>query len=120
MGQVDSGDCWPAASSRPYADGRLGIAEDGIVGAEAADAVRALWQSRTSGNGAASPELDPATLVHGFGAVAVTLAEEVVAARRATGTTDVTVTDVWLEVVGALEPARLADVDSGSGAIELP
>jgi len=46
--------------------------------------------------------------------------EEVVAARRATGATDVTVTDVWLELVGALEPARLADVDSGSGAIELP
>jgi hypothetical protein len=46
--------------------------------------------------------------------------EEVVAARRAAGTTDVTVTDVWLEVAGALQPARLDDVGSGSGAIGLP
>ena len=58
--------------------------------------------------------------MHGIGAVAVALAEEVVAARRAAGATDLTITDVWLEVVGALEPERLGDVGSGSRAIDLP
>ena len=96
------------------------LAEDGIEGAEAADAVRALWQSRTSGDGPASPQIEAATLVHGIGAVAVALAGEVVAARRKGGTRDVTVTDVWLEVVAALEPARLGDVGFGSGVIDLP
>jgi hypothetical protein len=105
---------------RFFADLMVTLAEDGTGGAEAADAVRALWESRTSGNGPASPEPDTATLVHGIGAVAVALAEEVVAARRVAGDIDVTVTDVWLEVVGAFEPARLGDVGSGSGAIDLP
>ena len=44
--------------------------------------------------------------MHGIGAVAVALAEEVA--------------DVWLEVVSALEPQRRDDVGSGSGAIDLP
>ena len=44
--------------------------------------------------------------MHGIGAVAVALAEEVA--------------DVWLEVVSALEPERLGDVGSASGAIDLP
>ena len=96
------------------------LAEDEVGGDEATDAVRALWQSRTSGDAPASPELDAPTVVHGIGAIAVALAEEVVAARRAAGATDVTVTDVWLEVVGALQPARLGDVGSGSGTIDLP
>ena len=105
---------------RFFADLMVTLAEDGVGGGEATDAVRALWQSRTSGDAPAGPELDAATLVHGIGAVAVALAEEVVAARRAAGTTDVTVTGVRLEVVGALQPARLDDVGSGSGAIDLP
>jgi hypothetical protein len=103
-----------------FADLMVTLTEDGVGGDEAADAVRALWQSRTVGDGPASTELDAATLVHGIGAVAVALAEEVVAARRVTGATDVTVTDVWLEVGRALEPERLDDIGSGSGAIDLP
>ena len=95
------------------------LAEDGAGGAEAADAVRALWRAGRPAT-AWQPELDAATLVHGIGAVAVALAEEVVAARRAAGATELTVTDVWLEVVGALEPERLGDVGSGSSVIDLP
>ena len=91
-----------------------------MFGPESADTVRALWQSRTSGDGPASLELDAETLVHGIGAVAAALAEEVVAARRVAGATDVTVTDVWLEVGRALEPEWLDDVGSGSGVIDLP
>ncbi len=105
---------------RFFADLMVTLADDGVRGAEAADAMRTLWESWTSGDGPATPELDAATLVHGIGAVAVALAEEVVAARRAAGATDTIVTDVWLEVVGALEPARPGDIRFGSGVIDLP
>ena len=105
---------------RLFADLMMTLAEDGMAGAESADTVRALWRSRPSGEGLANLDQDPETLVHGIGAVALALAGEVVAARRAAGATDVTTTDVWLEVVGALEPERLGDVDSSSRAIELP
>ena len=75
----------PDRLGRFFADLMVTLSEDGVGGDDAADAVRALWQSRTPGDAAASPELDAATLVHGIGAVAVALAEEVVAARRAAG-----------------------------------
>jgi hypothetical protein len=104
---------------RFFADLMVTLAEDGACGAESAAAVRALWQSRTSGGGPASLELDAETLVHGIGAVAVALAEELVAARRDAGAIDVTLTDVWSEVVRALEPVRLDDVGSGGGVIDL-
>ena len=105
---------------RFFADLMVTLSEDGVGGDVAADAVRALWQRRTSGDAAASPELDAATLVHGIGAVAVALAEEVVAARRVAGGTDLTVTDVWLEVGRALGAERLGDIGSGSRVIDLP
>jgi hypothetical protein len=100
---------------RFFADLMVTLAEDGVAGAESADAVRALWQSRTSAGVPATLELDAEILVHGIGAVAVALAEEVVAARRAAGIPDVTLTDVWLDVVLALTPERLDDVESGGG-----
>jgi hypothetical protein len=106
MGQVDGGECWFATSDpvarrlgRFFADLMVTLAEEGTDGAEAPDAVGVLWRDRRS-------RRRPG--------------EEAVAARRAAGTTDVTVTDVWLEVAGALQPARLDDVGSGSGAIGLP
>lgn len=105
---------------RFFADLMVTLAEDGVGGAESAEAVRDLWQSRTAGGGPGSPEVDAETVVHGIGAVAVALAEEVVAARRAAGASDVTVMDVWLEVRRALEPEGLDDVGSGSGVSDLP
>ena len=105
---------------RFFADLMVTLAEDGVDGAESADAVRALWHSRTSGEGPAILELDAETLVHGIGAVAVALAEELVTARRDSGGTDVTLTDVWSEVLRALEPARLDDVGSGGGVVDRP
>jgi len=105
---------------RFFADLMATLAEDGVGGAESVDAVRALWQSRTSGDRPASLEQDAETLVHGIGAVAVALAEEVVAARRVAGASDESLTDVWLEVVRALGPERLDDVGSGGGVMDLP
>ena len=105
---------------RFFADLMVTLAEDGMGGAESADSVRALWRTWPSGEGPASLDQDADTLVHGIGAVAVALAEEVVAARRAAGAADVTVTDVWLEVGRALEPELLDDVGSGNGVIDLP
>ena len=105
---------------RFFADVMVTLAEDGVGGAESADAIRALWQSRTAGDGPATLELDAETLVHGIGAVAIGLAEELVAARRAAGTADVTLMDVWLEVVGALEVVGLDDVGSDGDVVDLP
>ena len=105
---------------RFFADLMVTLAEDGVGGAESADAIRALWRSRTAGDGPASLELDAETLVHGIGAVAIGLAEELVAARRAAGTADVTLMDVWLEVVGALEVVCLDDVGSDGDVVDLP
>jgi hypothetical protein len=105
---------------RFFADLMAALAEDGVGGAESADAIRALWQSRATANGPATHEPDPAALVHGIGAVAIGLADELVAARRAAGTADATLMDVWLEVVGALEVVCLDDVGSDGDVVDLP
>jgi hypothetical protein len=95
---------------RFFADLMATLAEDGVGGAESAEAIGRLWQARAGGP--AGLELDAETLVHGIGAVAVALAAELVAARRAAGSPDLMPADVWQEVVRALEPERLDGVGS--------
>jgi hypothetical protein len=105
---------------RFFADLMVTLAEDDVGGADSADAIRALWQSGTSGEGTATLELDAETLVHGIGAVAIGLAEELVAARRAAGTADVTLMAVWLEVASALDEVCLDEVESDGDVVDLP
>jgi hypothetical protein len=103
---------------RFFADLMVTLAEGGVGGAESAEAIGRLWQSRAHAAGPAGLELDAETLVHGIGAVAVALADELVAARRAAGSPDLMPADVWHEVVRALDPEPLDDAASG-GVIDL-
>jgi hypothetical protein len=106
---------------RFFADLMVTLAEDGVGGAESAEAIGTLWQTQTPTNrvGPAGFELDAETLVHGIGAVAIALADELVAVRRAAGAPDLTATDVWQEVARALDQGRLDDVGADE-VIDLP
>ena len=106
--------------SRFFADLMVTLAKDGAGGAESAAAISTLWQARTNHTGLAGVELDAETLVHGIGAVAIALAGELVAVRRAAGAPDLTHADVWQEIAQALDPERLHDVGSSGGVIDLP
>ena len=101
--------------ARFFADLMVTLADDGAGAAESADAISTLWSTRTSGAGPAGLELDAETLVHGLGAVAIALADQLVAIRRSAGAGDLTSVDVWAEVARALEPERLQD----TGEIDL-
>jgi hypothetical protein len=104
---------------RFFADLMVTLAEDGVGGAESAEAIGRLWQTRANDGGPAGLELDAEALVHGIGAVAVALADDLVAVRRAAGSPDLTSADVWQEVVRALDPERLDDAGAGGGVIDL-
>jgi hypothetical protein len=104
---------------RFFADLMVTLAEDGVGGAESAEAIGALWRTRSHEDGPAGLELDAGTLVHGIGAIAVALADDLVAARRAAGSPDLVPADVWREVVRALDPEGLDDAGSGGGVIDL-
>jgi hypothetical protein len=101
--------------ARFFTDLMVTLADDGADAVESADAISTLWSTRTSEAGPAGLELDAETLVHGLGAVAIALADELVAVRRAAGATCLTAVDVWAEVARALEPAQLP----GTGEIDL-
>jgi hypothetical protein len=103
---------------RLFADLMETLADGGDSGAEAARSVAVLWRSGHSGPW--SVELDPDILVHGIGAVAAALAEELVAARRSAGTPAASVAAVWQEVGTALEPSRPDDLGAGGDVIDLP
>ena len=103
-----------------FADLMVTLAEDGVQGVQAAEAVRVLWQARASVGGTAGLEMDVETVVHGLAAVAAALADEVVATRRATGSPDVSLADVWLELVCALDQKGPGAAGSLSGGVDLP
>ncbi len=104
---------------RFFADLMVTLAEDGIGGTESAEAIGRLWRTQAHEGGPGRLELDAETLVHGIGAVAVALADDLVAARRAAGSPDLMPADVWQEVVLALDPEGLDDAGSGGGVIDL-
>jgi hypothetical protein len=108
---------------RFFADLMLTLIEDGDRGVATAETVAALWLSPSTGVGPAHLERDAQTLVHGIGAVAAMLAEELTATRRAHGAPDATAADAWREVVTALAatPGGGAGSDAELGAArELP
>jgi hypothetical protein len=102
---------------RFFADLMVTLAGDGVGGAESAEAIGTLWQAPAD---PAGPGLTAGTLVHGIGAVAGALADELAAARRAMGAADLTAADVWQEVARALDPVSFDDAGADDGAIELP
>lgn len=97
---------------RFFADLMVTLADGEAGAAESAEAISLLW--RTGASEPAGLELDVERLVHGIGAVAVALADELVALRRAVGAPRATSPDVWAEVVGALEPGPLEEAGGGS------
>ena len=108
-------DVWPADAGAHlvalfFTDLMLTMAEGGVEGTDAALAVRALWHSTQGSASRMSSDLDAETLVHGLGAVAAALADQVVTDRRIAGSSDASVADVWQEVARSFEDAGLGDV----------
>jgi hypothetical protein len=101
---------------RFFADLMVTLADDGTDPAESAEAISALWRSSAPEGGPSDLDLDAESLVHGVGAVAIALADELVAARRAAGAVHVTAADVWVEVALALEPERVDDTADGDSS----
>jgi hypothetical protein len=98
-----------------FTDLMLTMAEGGIEGVEAADAVRALWHGPQADVGRMGSSLEPAVLVHGVGAVAAALAAQLVHERRTAGHADASVADVWQQMADALEHGDRRDVESVEG-----
>jgi hypothetical protein len=104
---------------RFFADVMATLAEDGVEGAESAAAARALWGATQGEQSPRRLDLGSETLVHGLAAVAVALARELVAVRRAAGAAGSSLADVWRDVGRALEPTARPEAESGVGAIDL-
>ena len=93
-----------------FTDLMLTMAEGGIRGVEAADAVRVLWHGSQADVSRVGSSLEPAVLVHGVGAVAAALAEQLARERRTAGHADASAAEVWQEMADALEHGGRQDV----------
>ena len=99
---------------RFFADLMLTLAEDGVAGTEAAEAMRTLWQATSGGPSLAHLDLGAETLVHGLGGVAVALAAQLVLERQACGHPGASVSEVWREVGSAMTATSPLD-EPGTG-----
>ena len=104
---------------RFFADLMATLAEDGVEGADSAAGARALWHATQGEQSPRRVDLDSETLVHGLAAVAVALAQELVAARRAAVAPGSSLAEVWRDVERALEPTAYPEAESAAGAIDL-
>ena len=118
MDELKLSDAHAQRVGRLFADLMLTLAEEGVAGAESAEAICDLWKATA---GKASPsglELSSETLAHGVGGVAVALAGQLVSERRAAGCAGASVAAVWQEVAQALDPACSATETAG-GTIDI-
>jgi hypothetical protein len=100
---------------RFFADLMLTLAEDGVEGADSADAVRLLWHGMPGQAPTIPLDVGSDTLVHGLGGVAAVLATQLASERRAVGRTGASVGEVWREVGRSLDPAAFFHEKRSSG-----
>ena len=119
MDDVRLSDAGAHRLARFVADLMATLADDGVVGAESAEAASALWHPTPGHASPAGQDLDTATLVHGLIGVSAALVAQLVTERRAAGYDAATSAEVWREVGVALDTAGLDDEETSTGTLDL-
>jgi hypothetical protein len=94
------------------------LADDGVVGAESAEAASALWHATPRHVPGAGLDLDAATLVHGLTGVSALLVAQLVDQRRAAGCATATSAQVWREVAAALDAKSDDSEETSTGTFD--